>query len=218
MAKDIFERPDLKRNNRTLEFSAKLRLGPDLDNLIKETGTPVGQFYLFAESYTTSRAKHALAIRCAFSRTFSPELGESVQQTEITFNFGLTPGLKPQADVANPKHILQPLNKIQTEVHTFSCSITYDYKSQEKKRFVLALPIRLTQSPIFPFHTIDGISILGETQDIHYSALVGAYPSVKTTHVLILFRKDYHFDNHIAHNILNDADAIVNTLMTPTGG
>lgn len=217
MVEDMFERPNLKENHKTLEFSTQLELGTELNNLIKAKGTLVGESYVFAESYTIARAKHMFTIQFAFSRTSSIESRKPVLETEVTFKSLLVPGAKVQKSFSSPNDIIRALNKIRT-INMFNCSLTYDYKNQDKKKFILSLPIKVIESPIFPFQTIDGVSILGKTQNIDYSALVVNYPILKITHLLIMFHKNYHFHNHIAESIINDGNMIVNKLMVGSGG
>jgi hypothetical protein len=218
MVESIFQRPNLKDNNiGTLEFSTKLELGTELNNLIKEKGTQVGQVYVFGESYTIAKAKHTFTIQFAFSRRFSTELRKTVLETEVTFKFLLTPGVKVPKGASSPNDIIRALNKIET-MSSFDCSLTYDYKDQDERKFVLALPIKLAESPVFPFKTIDGVSIRGKIENMYYSGLVVYYPTLETTHLLIMFENSYRFNSYIAEKIINDANMIVNRLMISSGG
>jgi len=218
MVKSTFERPNLKENNiDSLEFSAKLELGKELNNLIKEKGTLIGQAYVFAESYTIARAKHTFTIQFVFSRTFSTESRKTVLETEVTFKFLSAPGVKVPKVAFSPNDIIGALNKIEA-MHSFRCYLTYEYKRQDKRKFVVALPIKISESPIFPFETIDGISMRGKIENIDYSGLVENMPIQKNTHLLIIFEQNYHFNSYIAEKIINDTNMIVSKLMVSSGG
>jgi hypothetical protein len=218
MVESMFARPNLKENNiDTLEFLTKSELGTELNNLIKEKGTPLGQAYVFGESYTIARVKHTFTIQFVFSRKFSTESRKTVLETQATFRFLLTPGVKVPKEVSSPNDIIESLNKMET-INSFRCSLTYDYKKQDKRKFILALPIKISESPIFPFETIDGIGIRGKIENMDYSGLVATMPIRKNTHLLIMFEKNYHFNSHIVEKIMNDSNMIANKLMLSSGG
>jgi hypothetical protein len=219
VAESMFEKPNLKESNiDTLEFSTKLELGTELNNLIKEKATMIGPTtYLFAESYTLSRAKHTFKIQVDFTKAFSIKSKKTVQATEIDFKFLLTPRVNVPKSVSNPNDIIGVLNKIKKD-HTFSCYVTYDYKKQDKRKFILSLPIKISESPIFPFETVDGVGVRGKIENIDYSSLVATMPIHKNTHLLIIFEQNYYFNNNVAEKIIADSNIIVNRLMVSSGG
>jgi hypothetical protein len=217
MVERMFQKPNLKENKiDTLNFSAKLELGTEVNNLIKEQGALVGRAYVFIESYTIARVKHTFTIQFDFSSKFSTESRKTVPETEVTFKFRLTPGAKVPKTFSIPNNIIEALSKIET-TSSFDCAIDYDYKNQYKRKFVLDLPINIPQSKIFPFKIIDGVSIAGKIENIDYSTLIVNYPRQKTTRLMIMFEKNYHFNGHIAEKIINDANMIANRLMVSSG-
>lgn len=218
MVGSVLERPNLKQSGiKTLEFSTELELGTELNNLIKEKGTLLGQAYLFQESYTIARVKHTFTIEFAFSREFSTASTRTVLKTQVAFKFRLTPGGRKPKWGSSPNDIIGALNKPKT-MNSFRCALTYDYKKKDKRRFILALPIKLPESPIFPFQIIDAVGIHGKIGSMDYSALVTKYPDVETTHLLIMFGKNYQFNSYIAEKVINDANTIVTRLMIGSGG
>lgn len=217
MVESMFQKPNLKENKiDTLDFSTKLELGTELSDLIKEQGALVGRAYVFIESYTIAGVKHTFTIQFAFSRQFSTESRKTVPQTEVTFKFRLTPRAKLAKRFSIPNNITEAFSKIET-TSSFDCAIDYDYKNRYKSKFVFDLPINLPQSTIFPFKMIDGVSIAGKIENIDYSTLIVSYPRQKTTRLMIMFEKSYHFNGHIAERIINDANMIANRLMVSSG-
>jgi hypothetical protein len=217
MVEGMFERPNLKDNNiKVLEFSTELELGTQFDDLIKEQGAALGRSYVFVESYTIARAKHAFIIRFTPSRRFSTESRKTVVQTQATFQFLLTSRVEIPKVVSIPNDIIESLNKMET-IYSFRCSAEHEYKNRNKRKFVMALPIKLPESTIFPFRIIDGVSIEGKIENMDYSSLVVNYPTLKITHLLTMFQRNYRFNSHIAQQITNDANMIVNRLMVSSG-
>lgn len=200
-------KPNLKPFNiGKLSFSTTCVIPEEILSNINIQDKDADSVSRFFNSYTIDRVSYlcVLTLQCKDAKTgeYFIEFEFSISKRKVKLPRG-TPKIGTRVDM------LCTLDKS----HRFNCSTNIEFSKKDKRQFIIDLPIKLSETSNFPISLIDGFSVEGNVESIHYSALIWTQNKPGDYSVITVFPNDYTFNSSLIQCIIDDSTKIVNSIM-----
>jgi hypothetical protein len=197
--------PDLRKSHiSNLSFDTSYVIPKEVRNKIERLSPPINQMSRFFDVYVHNRITHRCIVTIQFPK-------RDTDKSTINFEYQTRPSKKLPKKIPRIRDIIDDLCAVKGE-HDFTCYSIVEYPKKEKRKFVVHLPLKISESSKMPINSISGLSVEGIVESQEYHSLLMVAPS-GDHNLTLFFKKKYSFSESLPNDIISDMNKIVNTLV-----